>query len=251
MYKKIVLLAAIASFSMQAQAFDLGNAIKNSGGDLIKAGTLSEKDVINESRSAVKYMDSSNKVSSKNAKQSKRLDKLVSRIKLPEIEGVKFNFKVYETEAGNLNAFATPDGSIRMHSALMDAMTDDQVIAVIGHEIGHVVEKHSFKQMRKALLSSAAIRAAAGESSVGTAAYNAGMGDLAHKFVDASFSKSDEISADKYSLGVLKSAGAKPDAMMGAIAVLQKAYGDGGGMLSSHPSNKKRLKKLQKAIDKS
>lgn len=250
MFKRTLLIAAITLFSAPIVAFDLGGVIKNSGGDLLKAGTLSEQDVINESRSAAKYLDSENNVGAKNAKASKRLDKLVSRVKLPKIKGVKFNFKVYKTAADDLNAFALPDGSIRFHSALMDAMTDDQVLAVIGHEIGHVVEKHSFKQMRKSLLTSAGIKGAAGQSSVGTAAYNAGGGELAQKFVNASFSKSDEISADKYALKVLKEANANPEAMLGAIKVLKAKYGNGGGMLSSHPSNKKRIKKLEKAIAK-
>ena len=250
MFKKAILATVITLSTTNIMAFDLGGVIKNSGGDLLKAGTLSEKDVINESRSAVKYPDSDNKVNSKSAKSSKRLDRLVKRIKLPKIEGVKFNFKVYQTEPDNLNAFATPDGSIRFHSALMDAMTDDQVLAVIGHEIGHVVEKHSFKQMKKSLLSSAAIRGAASQSSTGAAAYNIGGGELAQKFVNASFSKSDEISADKYALKVLKEAGAKPSAMLEAIEVLKSKYGNGGGMLSSHPSNNKRIKKLKKAIAK-
>ena len=125
-------------------------------------------------------------------------------------------------------------------------MTNDQVLAIIGH----VVEKHSFKQMRKSLLSSAAIRAAASQSSAGSAAYNIGGGDLAQKFVDASFSKSDEISADKYALKVLEEAGVKPESMLEAIEVLKAKFGNCGGMLSSHPSNNKRIKRLKKAIAK-
>ena len=250
MFKKVILTTTIALSSAYVMAFDLPGVIKNSGADLLKAGTISEQDVIKESRSAVEFLDSDNTVNPASAESSKRLDSLVKRVNLPEIEGVEFNFKVYQTEPDNLNAFATPDGSIRFNSALMDAMTDDQVLAIIGHEIGHVVEKHSFKQMRKSLLSSAAIRAAASQSSAGSAAYNIGGGDLAQKFVNASFSKSDEISADKYALKVLEEAGAKPESMLEAIEVLKAKFGNGGGMLSSHPSNNKRIKRLKKAIAK-
>lgn len=231
-------------------AIDFGNVLKNSGGDLIKAGTLSEKDIISESSSAVKYMDAQQASEPADSKYQTRLMSLVKRIQLPELDNVKFNFKVYKSEPDNLNAFATPDGSIRFHTALMDAMTDDQVLAVLGHEIGHVVEKHSFKQMRKSLLASAAVRAAAGESSIGSEAYNAGMGNLADSFLGASFSKKDEISADKFALTVLQEADAPLDSMKGAIEVLQEAYGDGGGMMSSHPSNPKRIKRLDKSVAK-
>jgi len=245
-----VLLGSAALLPFNAMAIDFGNVLKNSGGDLIKAGTMSEKDIMSESLSAVKYMDSQQASEPADSKYQQRLDKLVARIQLPELDNVKFNFKVYKSEPDNLNAFATPDGSIRFHTALMDKMTDDQVLGVLGHEIGHVVEKHSFKQMRKSLLASAAVRAAAGESEIGSAAYNAGMGGVADKFLGASFSKKDELSADKYALTVLKDAGAPLESMKGAIEVLQAEYGDGGGMMSSHPSSPKRMKRLEKAVAK-
>lgn len=250
MKKTVGILAISLMIPFNAMAINLGGVLKNSGGDLLKAGTMKEADVINESRSAVEYMDAEGTASPAGAKYSSRLNGLAKRIKLPEIEGVKFNFKVYKSAPEDLNAFATPDGSIRFHTALMDAMSDDEVLAVMGHEIGHVVEKHSFNQMRKALIASAAVRGAASQSAVGSAAYNAGAGGVADKFLGASFSKKDEISADAFALTVLKGAGADPKSMVDAIAVLQAAFGNGGGMMSSHPSNKKRIKKLEKAIAK-
>ena len=48
----------------------------------------------------------------------------------------------------DVNAFACGDGSIRVFSSLMDLMDDDQLMAIIGHEIGHVVHadvKHAMK----------------------------------------------------------------------------------------------------------
>jgi putative metalloprotease len=249
MKNKIIIASFVIALPLQAMAFDLGGLVKNSGSDLIKAGTLSEKDVISQSRAAVKSMDSSSKGDSAAAKYSDRLNKIVSRVDLPKIEGVEFNFKVYKSAPDDLNAFATPDGSIRFHSALMDAMTDNQILAVVGHEIGHVVKKHSFKQMRKALLTSAAMRGAASQSEVGSVAYN-NAGGLADKFLNATFSRGDELGADGYALTVLQQADAPLESMSGAIGVLQAKYGDGGGMLSSHPSSPKRIKSLAKKVKK-
>ena len=56
---------------------------------------------------------------------------------------MKLNYKVYEVV--DINAFACGDGSIRVFSALMDLMDDDELMAVIGHEIGHVV---TYRQQR-------------------------------------------------------------------------------------------------------
>ena len=55
----------------------------------------------------------------------------------------------------NVNAFACPDGSVRVFSSLMDMMTDEELLGVIGHEIGHVAHKDSKKRFRTALLTSA------------------------------------------------------------------------------------------------
>ena len=242
-----IILALSLTFSSQVMAVKIGGALKNVGGGVFEAATLSEKDVIKDSKSAVKFMDAKQTATPAAASYQKRLDSLVAKIDLPDLENVTFNFKVYQSEPDNLNAFATPDGSIRFHTALMDKMNDEQVIAVLGHEIGHVVEKHSFNQMRKSLLSTAAIRGAAGATQVGSQAYNTGMGSLAEGFLGASFSRGDEKSADKYALGILDQAGLPLNSMQSAIKVLQAEYGDGGGMMSSHPSNSNRLKALAKA----
>ena len=244
------LFLCLAVCSSSAFAFDFGKVLKNSGGNLIKAATLSEGAIMTQSRSAVEFMDSQRDRETADAKYQQRLNKIVNRVDLPKIDGVTFNFKVYKSEPNNLNAFATPDGSIRIHTALMDAMTDNQLLGVVGHEVGHVVEKHAFKQMRKSLLTSATITAVASGSTIGAEAYNTGMGDFTNKFMNASFGKKDEISADKYALGVLENANAPLSSMKEAIEVLQAKYGDGGGMLSSHPSNPKRIKSLNKEISK-
>ncbi len=233
-----------------AYAIDLGSVLRNTAPDLVQMATISESDVMQQSRAAVNHMDASHKSNEADKSYQVRMGRIVERVTFPKIDGVNFNVKVYKTEPGNLNAFATPDGSIRFHSALMDKMTDDELLAVLGHEIGHVVEKHSFKQMRKALLTNAGIKAAASSHSTAAEAYNMGGGDLANKFLGATFSKKDEISADKYALTVLKEADAPLNSMVDAIGVLKAEFGNGGGMLSSHPSNKKRISKLQYQIKK-
>lgn len=248
---KNILIIALCTLIIpsQSMAAGLGSLLKSSGSDLIKAGTLSEQDVISQSRSAVKSIDASKASDPASVKYTDRLNKIVSRIELPEIKGVEFNFKVYNSSPDDLNAFATPDGSIRFHSALMDAMTDNEVLAVVGHEIGHVVKKHSFKQIRKSLLTSAAMRGAASQSDVGSVAYN-NVGGLADQFLNATFSRGDELGADGYSLKILKQTDTPLESMGSAISVLQAKYGDGGGMLSSHPSSPKRIKSLAKKVKK-
>ncbi len=247
MFKKAIALIACALFSANIMAFDISKTIKNAGGDLLKAATVSPKDVINQAKASAKYLDSKNKI---NKKETARLNNLAKKLTLPKMEGVKFNFKVYQTDPDDINAFAMPDGTIRFHSALMKSMNDEQVLAVLGHEIGHVAGKHSFNQMRKALLTSAAIRGAAGQSSIGTETYNAGAGEMAEKFASASYSKSDEYKADTYAVKTLNESGINPEAMADAIQILKDKFGNGGGIMSTHPSNEKRIKRINKSISK-
>ena len=62
---------------------------------------------------------------------------------MTDVEGIPLNFKVYYVI--DVNAFACADGSVRIFSSLMDIMTDDELLGVIGHEVGHVAHKDSKK----------------------------------------------------------------------------------------------------------
>lgn len=65
------------------------------------------------------------------------------------MDGLKLNFGVYEVV--DVNAFACGDGSVRICAGLMDVMTDEEVMAVVGHEIGHVVHTDSKDAVKKCL----------------------------------------------------------------------------------------------------
>lgn len=100
----------------------------------------------------VAEMDRRNTVCANNNKFTLRLRRLTKG--MTEADGIKLNFKVYKTT--EYNAFACPDGSVRVFSALMDILNDEELLGVIGHEIGHVALRHSKKAWRSALLRSAA-----------------------------------------------------------------------------------------------
>ncbi len=82
------------------------------------------------------------------------------------------NYKVYM--AKDVNAFAMANGCIRVYSGLMDMMTDNEVEAVLGHEMGHVALGHVKKGMQVAL----------GTNAIRVAAASAGgiVGSLSHNW---------------------------------------------------------------------
>ena len=112
------------------------NAAKaiQAGSDVVKAITLSDADIARLSKEAVDWMDENNPVADETTEYGARLKKLTEHI---QVDGLPLNFKVYDVI--DVNAFACGDGSIRVFSSLMDLMTDDELMAIIGHEIGHVV----------------------------------------------------------------------------------------------------------------
>lgn len=247
-YKKIVLsllLPALIGGCTATGGFDTQKAVAI-GASVVQAGTVTEAQVKQTASLAAKEMDGKSQVASASSAYGRRLSSMTRG--LDSYQGLSLNFKVYVSD--EVNAFAMPDGTIRVYSGLMDAMPDDQVLAVIGHEIGHVYLKHSYDQMRQQLLTNAAFQTAASVGGVVGGLTAGQLGQLAYTAVNARFSQSDELEADAFAVQALNKMGKDPYAMMRSIETLKAISGGGGGsILSTHPSNDKRITKIQTAID--
>jgi len=160
-------------------------------------------------------------------------------------DGLNLNFKVYQSSQVNANASA--DGSVRMYSGLMDMMTDDELLFVIGHEIGHVKHGHSAKAMRTALATSGMRKAAgaAGNSTVGALA-DSQLGGLLEAVVNAQHSQAQETQSDDYGLDFLRKARGKTDGAVSSLRKLAKLGGGGASILSSHPDPARRADRMAK-----
>ena len=109
--------------------FNLGKAVGGAA-KAVKAATLTDADVANYVKEYINWMDQHNQVCADNNPYAIRLKKLTEG--LTNVEGIPLNFKVYYVT--DVNAFACADGSVRVFSSLMDIMTDDELLGVIGHE---------------------------------------------------------------------------------------------------------------------
>ena len=132
MVKKIILAAIMAVGIIPAASaqFNLSKAI-NSASKATQALTLSDDQVAAYARESVNWMDTHNKVSDPDSEYTQRLNRLTEG--LTSADGIPLNFKVYEVI--DINAFACPDGSVRVFSSLMDIMDDDELLGVIGHNV--------------------------------------------------------------------------------------------------------------------
>ena len=253
LFKTILLSLALLSATPASTAeWDLFNAA-SAGYKAYKAITLTDAQVQDYVRQAVKYMDSKNRVLPSSSPYSQRLNRLTSKFK--KVNGVPLNFKVYQTK--DVNAFACADGSVRVYTALMDAMTDNELLGVIGHEIGHVGLQHSKKAIRSELLTGALRDAiASSDSKVGYLAASQ-LGALGEVLINAKYSRKQEKEADDYGYNFLKKNGKNPWGMVMALEKLQALQKKSGikssyisNMFSSHPDINERISRLKQRCNK-
>lgn len=247
--KLILPFIAVAFFSSTpAYAGKLGSLLGNdqaikAGSTAIQGLTLSEADIKKLSAQSVAEMDKSNPIAPASNVYAKRLAKLANG--LQNENGLKLNFKVYLVKEEN--AFATPDGSVRVFAGLMDLIpNDNELMAVIGHEIGHVKKGHSTEHFKKAYLTRAAREgAAAAGGKIGALAASE-LGSIGEAAINAKFSRDGEMQADEYGVDFLRRRKIDPVA---AVEVMKKlGGGKRTGLLDSHPASEQRAKNLERYI---
>ncbi len=208
--------------------------------DAVTAMTLSDEDVKNLAQSAAQVSDSKHRVAPPGNPYNARLQKLVAD--RSQKDGISFNFKAYLTK--EVNAFAMADGSIRLFTGLMDLMNDEELLFVIGHEMGHVVMNHSRKKVVLAYSTSALRKGLASQGNeIGQIASSV-VGSFAEQFTHAQFSQHEERQADIYGVDFLEAEGYHISSAVSALNKLA-ALASHHTFLSSHPDPEERAKRIQ------
>jgi predicted Zn-dependent protease len=151
-----------------------------------------------------------------------------------------------------INAFALPGGQVFITMGLYEKLSDDAELAgVLGHEIGHVVERHVAQQIEKSRLGQSIVLgtgiAASGQRN-GLATW--ALADLTNQMVQLKFSREDESQADQCGLRFMTETGYDPRAMIDVMNIL-KEVGAGGGepeFLQTHPDPGNRVEAIQQWI---
>lgn len=246
---KSIALALFLLACLPAMAqFNLNKAL-SAGAKAAQAMTLTDAQMASYVKDAVNSMDTTNTVAADDSPYSIRLKKLTEG--LTDVDGVPLNFKVYEVE--DVNAFACADGSVRVFSALMDIMNDDELLGIIGHEIGHVALHHSKNAFKTSLMNDALKDGIASTGSKGAALTQSQLVALGNSLVNAKYSQKQEKEADDYGYEFLKAHGKNPWGMVQSFEKLQGMEGESGTkasyiqkMFSSHPDTAERIKRMTK-----
>ena len=246
--KKIILTAlCVGVFGFcQAQQINLGKAA-SAVSKGAQALAFSNEDAKKLSKESVEWMDKHNPVTDSKSPYTKRLNRLFGKHKSED--GLELNYKVYHVI--DINAFACADGSVRVFSSLMDLMTDDELLAIIGHEIGHVKNEDTKDAIKSAYMRAAAQDAAGAASGAVRALNDTELGEMANAMLEAKHSKKQESQADEYAYNFMKKHGY--DVVAVYTAFKKMALLSGGDtqskfqkMMSSHPDSEKRAEAAKK-----
>lgn len=151
-----------------------------------------------------------------------------------------------------VNAFALPGGQIFITEAMLQALeSEGQLAAVLAHETGHILGRHSAQQIAKSQL----LQGLVGAATVATttdAGYSSGAAaQMAGQFILLKYGRNDELEADKLGLDIMHSAGYDPRAMIGLMKVLEqtsRSTSRGPDFASTHPSPGNRIERLNALI---
>ena len=203
--------------------------------------TFSDADAAVLSKAAVDKMDAEHIVTGPKDPYTIRLNKVFG--KYTTGDGYTLNYKVYKLN--EVNAFATADGSVRVYTGLMDIMDDNELLAVIGHEIGHVANHDSRDAMKAAYKKEALMDAVASQSDKVAAVTDSQLAKLGSVMIDSKHSRKQESEADEFSYNFMKKNGYNVNAVSSAFSILAKmSEGTQASfldrMMSSHPDSKER-----------
>lgn len=169
--------------------------------------------------------------------------------------GYPFEFHLL-ADNKTVNAFALPGGQVFVTEALMRKLrTHGELAGVLGHEVGHVVGRHSAEQIAKQQFTQGLTGAAVVASydpnnpnSARNAAFVAMIGNL----VNMKFGRDDELESDRLGVRFMADAGYDPRSMVGVMEVLRAAAGGARQpeFFSTHPNPDNRIGRIKDAIQK-
>ena len=192
----------------------------------------------------------------KRSKNAKRVDaiakRLIARAPVFRADAAQWDWQVNLIDSKELNANCGPGGKIIVYSGLIEQLqlTDDELAAVMGHEIAHALREHSREAMSKAYGMEIAKQGAG--ALLGLGQDSLALADAAVQYgMTLPNSRGNENEADIIGLELAARAGYNPNA---AISLWQKMSRAGGGappeFMSTHPSSSTRISALQAAIPK-
>ncbi|WP_124979494.1 M48 family metalloprotease [Nonlabens xiamenensis] len=159
----------------------------------------------------------------------------------------KFEFHLLADER-TINAFALPGGQCFITMALFSQLENvDQLAGVLGHEIGHVIAKHSAARISQQSLSNGVV------TGVSVGVEGAGQAAAAvTQMINMKYGRDDELQSDDLGVKMMLDAGYEPEALIGVMQILKSAAGPNRTpeFQSTHPDPDNRIERIKESIQK-
>ncbi len=230
------------------------DAVAAAANSLASALTISNNEIIALCEEHMMEMDTTNIILPEDDPYTERLGRVMARFK--NLGSMRLNYAVYDDES-TVNAFASGDGSVRVYSGLMDLMDDDELFAVIGHELGHLNNHDVRDAYRTAYLVVAARYGIASFGERANAISMGFLGDLSDELANNAYSRHQENKADEAAYRFCIANNVDPYAMYHALEKLDSVSDNQAGkksgfanMFSSHPDTMKRIKHIKEMAEK-
>jgi predicted Zn-dependent protease len=168
-----------------------------------------------------------------------------------------YRFMILDSD--EINAFATPGGHIFLTRGIIRlAETEDELAAIIAHEITHVVLQHGMKSIKSARITSSVIDALATTATALTdnqlveltASFSGSVDDVAQTLVTNGYSRNTERDADEGAVEILASVGYDPYGLIRVLERMDQELEPGGrDFAKTHPDPEDRIRWIERMLE--
>lgn len=177
------------------------------------------------------------------------LNQLLDRLEqeLPPEQHQNRNYRVLYVPDSTVNALAVPGDAVIIYQGLLEKMeSENELMMVLGHELGHFANRDHLRGLGRNLVLRMAIAYFFGDSG----GLQSAIVNAAQVVGNARFSQSQETEADEFGLELLQGTYGQVAGATDFFAKLAQEKGQNLAILSTHPAPKRRVKKLKRAIKK-
>lgn len=170
--------------------------------------------------------------------------------------GYKFPYTFKVVNEKSINAFAMPGGPIYVHTGLIEKATEAELAGVMGHEISHVVMRHSTRQASRQMKAQIPLAILGGVLGAGVGGWAGQLGQMGISFAAGSvfmkYSRDAETEADMVGAQIIYDSGYDPQAIVTFFHKLKAEQGQKSGpqFLASHPDPGNRAKNVSSILSR-
>lgn len=171
--------------------------------------------------------------------------------------GAKFEWEITTFRSDELNAWAMPGGKMAVYTGLVDKLklTDDELAAIIGHEMAHALQEHSKKQAGQQALTGLAMKYGSqvlqAKTNIGANSIDLGASLLSEFGIDKPYSRNHEFEADRIGVLLMAQAGYNPQNAIGVWEKMKSVTGNSStvsSLMSTHPNHDARMAAIKKQL---